>query len=737
MSTSKTDPVRILLLLLFVLGNCTVPSNADEPIDRGWVPGRVIEVPVDSALLGSFRGEKRKRLLQYLASNAIWRVTGDQYEREISNAHRTPKWEHDSIASLRLTPPFFEGAIGRYYETAVSDFGRDPINLTICGSQNTIRNAQTREQYSFAQTHPSAPAVFGIPRNWNMQIRLVIKGDQDPVDQNAVRQQGNTAKIQMSTWSGVGTRLSQSELEVRGPEVSIVIHESSEAPETTDPYLTRKALTFVQEELKKVSAAIDKSADFDEGLFATGSVKHAQADSFQYSYKMLTGYANPGKAGNLTAHCGGAGAWSILPFLAGGSDETIMCGWSNDSNRKFYFAVPFYFNSGDGPGTGFKESDFNYELRFSPLDGSGNRILWKMNGAQIGSANKSNADKAKEIESLLESSKELQRLGRLEEAEAKLKTAFQIADDREGLRAFEQSNPVQTRAVNSAPRYQLSWNALDRLASFYIQSLMFDRARSTVLRLQALENKMRKSNSDDLIYRGNLSWRDELKRWRQLVEIDLGQSNFKNALDDSQKLSGATKTLSKYITPPQNDGERNADPIIAVKEISQKLSVMIGSQKLKGAINNHIKQSDLVSLLNNSKAVLICRIDGWKLSNGYWCGIGGKRVFERGTTDVYITPLRVFTPGLPGGLSKIYLRPDNWEEPASAANALLQLQSNHQNALIFCKKQPSLTRIGEYVAREMTIPCYFKLLAVLPASADNIRALEQLTRQSASMIPER
>jgi tetratricopeptide (TPR) repeat protein len=179
-------------------------------------------------------------------------------------------------------------------------------------------------------------------------------------------------------------------LKIRGQEVSIIIFEQASVPNTVEPYLTRKALAFVQDELKTVAAAFNESGEIDKNLLAKGAVRNAQADSFNFSRdikmgNMVTGYINPGKQGLLTVKVEPTGIYWLMdtlsPFgitgskgLEGLTKNTAMCGWSNNKGEKYFFAAPYEI--GIDEDNGRYQTSCNYKLIFTPSDGTASSVLW-------------------------------------------------------------------------------------------------------------------------------------------------------------------------------------------------------------------------------------------------------------------------------------------------------------------------------------------------------------------------
>jgi Tfp pilus assembly protein PilF len=253
----------------------------------------------------------------------------------------------------------------------------------ICSSYASAYNIQAHEDF-----RPSYQInIPGVPPNWRIQIFLVVKGDKDPVDKGVDTADKKTAYIKMYTSKWGSGVMTQSELKIRGPEVSIIIFEQASVPNTVDPYLTKKVLAFVQDELKTVAASLNTRDEIDENLLAKGAVQNAPVDSFHFGHgiqtgNIMTGYINPGKQGLLTLKVEPTGLYWLMGSIGNiffpGMDEftkqTAMCGWSNNKNKKFFFAVPYSISS-DEDGGRYRIS-CNYKLIFTPSDGTTSSVLW-------------------------------------------------------------------------------------------------------------------------------------------------------------------------------------------------------------------------------------------------------------------------------------------------------------------------------------------------------------------------
>jgi hypothetical protein len=344
-------------------------SELEDRPDPRYAPGRTIPVQVDASILQKFQGENRHKLLHYLANSAIWRVTCDDYERETS---RKGMWRNKIVANLRLTPSFFSADREHYRQKAVSEF--DKVPATICTMIASPANAgPPGRPLNFNELSRVVP---GMPDNWTIRVRLLLKGDKDPSDINAASEAKKPILMKMSTFTGPGA-VTDSALIIPGEEISIFIDESSTEPDIVDPFLTKKCLAFVLDELKDVATAIDASKDMsDESILPKGAVQKKSRVSFDPGWKIVKGFTNPGKEGLLTLNCDAKAPWGFLGPAAGGSTQTTMCGWSDDPNQEFFFALPYMINTGDGPGTGFSEGDFNFRLFFTPSGGKDSSVLW-------------------------------------------------------------------------------------------------------------------------------------------------------------------------------------------------------------------------------------------------------------------------------------------------------------------------------------------------------------------------
>jgi hypothetical protein len=351
------------------------------------------------------------------------------------------------------------------------------------------------------------------------------------------------------------------------------------------------------------------------------------------------------------------------------------------------------------------------------------QFLWekgKFAEARNSEASTASLGDEEKIDSLLSSARGLQLNGQLDEAERRLTKAFQIAVLKEHLQALE-AGKGNTGAQSD---YRLSWQTLNELASFYDGNLIFERARPVVLRLQSLEDKMEKMGSrlSDNIQR---IWK--FRHWKQLIDIDLGQNKFEQALEDGRKMKLAIQSLGASYKCIAEEAQAHQ------QELAERISIMVSSRKKKPA-EKPVGQGEWSSLIDKSNAICVCRIEGWRLGEGYACNVGGRNTYRAGATEVYITPVRAFTADLPMEYSRVYLNPDNWQVPQSIANTLLRLQSCRKYALLFAGKKPCASRTNKVLGRDMKIPAYYQVLAAMDASPDNIRMLEKLTRAKGNSV---
>ncbi len=323
-------------------------------------PSRVVEMPVDASVLNFFTGDKRKALVQYLASSGIWCVAPAENESNsvfLEAPGSKNSWNQGFCSRLELTPSFFGQDNATYLKNAVSELDNPH------GMFKTII------------PYGGGGGITSGDDHCTLNVALHIKSEKDKAATQPDNTQEKTATIKINDTdqkNTKGAQWSHSTLYIQGTELALEVRESSYMHDRT---LTKRAATFVLDELRKIATAIKATPEMNRDLLAKGAAKQLSHDEIRSYGTVILGYVNPGKEGYLKLFITPNDSAKSHAFNWGTTGEqtnSLIAGWSDNKDERFFFAIRWTL-PGDGDAS---IEDFGQELRFCPADGSAETVLY-------------------------------------------------------------------------------------------------------------------------------------------------------------------------------------------------------------------------------------------------------------------------------------------------------------------------------------------------------------------------